>query len=328
MTINKDKKDELVYLWRRHGIKLVAIIVYLMVLAVIAPRFIPSAVTHCADLVRLNETSVTEAVISGIPESKESFFCFNGVRYASTADDRWISCDLLMTVEGARYEDNPFSFCADLTEGTCAVSENIMKRERLKLGDKLSVRKTDHEFEIAEIIPAQGGIDATYGHEGVVILSYASELAEQAESFMSMTVNGDQYTNYDRSVYIDDMMRSATAKSVALLIALVAVSVLTAAACEASLERRRYNDYKLMFADGLGPGALYTFIVKELSFKYLVPTALIVFTYLLKMGFYKAGCYWVLGAYFVIIVSLLLLSAKIICRGIFVCRVKKINAKQ
>ena len=163
--------------YRSHALTvLVVVAAYLLILSFIAG----GAVSAAAELRRAWNAPHNEIVLAnernGDPEKGEECFIYLK-NYAISGEKRKNAVsDLLMVMPETEYENNNVSFIGTLAPGTCAVSANVAAKYGLRVGDTARVIGTEKTFEVVRILPAQGGLDAKYKHEGIVVLSYDKDL--------------------------------------------------------------------------------------------------------------------------------------------------------
>lgn len=226
----------------------------------------------CAELRRINDAPHSEIIFSGErPAGAESFFYLSGSR-AIGEKGLGVSADLLMVLPGETYGENDVYFQGMLMDGTCAVSANLAGVYGLRVGNALRLAGTDQTFRVARLLPAQAGVDKNFDREGIVVLSYDGEAANQA-SYVSFMTDGDAYPSLRSLVYIEDWRTgniAAVARCGSVFIVSFAIAV---GICEFFLFCARRRDYRLLAEMGERRRKVMGRIWVENMLKYLLPLA-------------------------------------------------------
>jgi hypothetical protein len=281
------------------------------------------AIKARASLIQLDGSSATELVFSGVPEGEESFLCLNGEYNLVTPDARRISCDGVMLRPQVVYVDNWFGVSDSLPTGHCAVSRNLMQSYRLREGDTLSIRKTEEEYVITTLLPAQAGLDEKYAHEGVILLAYDEDLAKKASQSLSFIVDGEQYSDLDAILFKDNLRNFAEFKLFRASLLLFALSVAVVLLCELLLQRKEHKNYGIMAFDGVPPYALCGRIWGDLVVKYFSAEILVCAVCAFLTRAYGDACFRALLPVLIVFFVVLFLIAVFFCRRVFSCRKKK-----
>ncbi len=245
---------------------LFALFAYLLMFAFIAGN----AVGAAAELRRAGDAPHNEIVLAGEPNGAESFYYLKNYSVSGEKGKNALS-DVLMLMPEADYRDNNIYFRGTLAGGTCAVSANVAAKYGLEVGDNARIMGTNKTFRVAQILPAQDGIDETYKHEGLVVLSYDKDLLDRNYMFMSFMTDGDAYRSLNTLMYVKDMKKdSANDLIFCAAVALFAIAaVMTVSEC--FIFRARREDYKTHSFLGVPAPRLFGRILAESLLRYALP---------------------------------------------------------
>lgn len=233
----------------------------------------------CAEVRRVNDAPQTEIIFSGAPNGDDVFYYLNQHHIVGGKNDG-VSCDILMTSAQNDYGKNDIYFKGTLEKSTCAVSKNLALKYGLNKGDCALVVGTGKRFKVAELLPAQSGLDKDYLREGIVVLAYDGELLEKQYSYISFATDGDEYISLTELVYIVDWYKPNASKIASYAAISLAAFGVTVAVCELFLFKYRRRDYPVLVAMGCHFKNLFARIFFEHALKYFVPliVAVVCFT--------------------------------------------------
>ena len=287
--------------FRKYIFQAVIALLCLLFLTVLSFSVCEKAAEAHAEKTRYESAALNEMVFSSVPAFEESLYCFSGSAYAFTEGGQRLNSDVLMTVIGRQYKDNPLYLKDALPEGSCAVSINLAAEYKVSLGDTLSIVSGEKTFAftVSMILPAQSGIDAKYMHSGIVILSECTELSETAKHiFVSFTKdwNGeyqgliDDPARGDSVVFTEDIISSAAASLIiyALLSTLTLWAFITV--CEIFVFAkmgRKYRDYEILCTYGISKRRLFIRVLFDHVIKYIIPIILSLVVWLIKLRIYR-----------------------------------------
>ena len=245
---------------------LVAIAAYLLTFAFLAGKTVSAA----AELRRTTGAPHNEIVIAGEANSPKPFLYLKNYAALGKTGENALS-DILMLMPGIEYDSNNIDFSGTLESGTCAVSANIAAKYGLSVGDTARIIGAGKTFRVAQLLPAQDGLDEKYLHEGLIVLAYDEELLDRNYQYISFVTDGDAYRSLDTLLYVEDIQK----ESIGELILCGCIAVLAAAAViavsECFLFRARREDYKTLSYLGTSTASLFTRIFAECILRYVLP---------------------------------------------------------
>lgn len=289
--------------FRKYIFQAVIALLCMLFLTVLSFSVCEKATESYAERTRYRTAELNEIVFSSVPSFEESLYCFGGGAYAFTDDGHRLSADVLMTVGGRVYKDNPLYLKSTLSEGTCAISRNLAAEFNVGIGETVSVQSGEKSFTftVSEILPAQSGIDAKYMHKGIVILSENTALTETAKHiFVSFTKDWsgeyqglvDDPARGDSVVFTEDKVKSAELSLfIYALLSTVALWVFIAV-CEIFIFARmgrKYRDYEILSGYGISKARLFARVFTDCLIKYILPLLLNLLIWFIKLRIYKTA---------------------------------------
>jgi len=214
------------------------------------------------------------------PADHDCFYNFNGIEFVYYDENRSLDADVLMQIDSLEYENNTFNIDFKLLNNQCVISRNLAYEKNLKLGDSIFFYNV--EYKIEKIISSQEGIDDSYYHKGVIVLSYDNstkkpnkyicflrntEVVYDAERFVSISDKGDKY-------HYSYIINSCIYFSLSLLVIVLE---------ELFIFRNRGNDYLIYRMDGTNQIKLSRIVLRDNIIKIFVPfvfATLVLFKYI------------------------------------------------
>jgi hypothetical protein len=243
-----------------------------------------------------------------------------------------------MTVEGKSYAKNPLYLKNTLSEGCCAISENLADKYGLCIGDTVTLKEGIDEiafdFTVSEILPAQSGVDGKYMHEGVVILSESKDFIKAGKYiFVSFIRDWDaEYLNLiddpargSSVVFTKDIIKAAEARLITYALLSAFALWVFIAVCEIlsfSKMGRKYRDYLILGCYGISRIRLFGKVFSDDAIKYLLPLILNFAIWFLRLKTYRlaytvpATVYLAVGLVTVIALTLITVMRKQECQKI------------
>ena len=256
---------------RAYRIHAVIAVIMLIIYGLLFGFLAGNCTRACAELRRIHDAPHCEIVFSGEEfADAESFFYLPSIHMVGT-ENIGVSADILMTQQDVSYGENDIYFQGTLAAGTCAVSKNLASAYGLHIGEYAAIAGEENTFLVTRLLTAQAGIDKNFDREGIIILAYDEDLAQQASAYVSFTTDGDAYTSLISLVFIEDW-RAENVLTVSLCAAIFLVSfALAMLVCEFFLFRSRMRDYRLMTELGMRKRMALGRIWAENALKYLLP---------------------------------------------------------
>lgn len=274
---------------RKYLFHLIISLLFFVFLTVLS-LFTCEKVTESRALIaRYRAAELNETVFTVSKSYEEVFYSFNGSAYCFTENGRRISADVLMAEENGEFGKSPLGFNGGLSAGECAVSENLSFKFGLSLGDSLTFSVGSDgkcfDFKISALLPAQGGIDGKYMHDGVVILSESREMIREVRSVNLIAFTKDRETEYAGLITDDPSRKSPVVYSEELiknaersLLFCAVISLLCTAFVVAAAEMlvfgrigKKYEDYLIMKVYGISRGRLLLTVLRDNAIKYIPP---------------------------------------------------------
>ncbi len=290
---------------RKYIFQLSVFLLTLVFLTVLSFSVCEKATESYAERARYKAAALNETVFSTVPGYEENFYSFGGSAYAYSEDEHRLNADVLMTVSGKEYKGNPLYLSHSLSDGTCAVSENLAVKYSLKVGEKLSIHVGKDEklfdFVISEILPAQSGVDAKYMHEGVIILSETPAFINEGKHiFISFTKDNDgAYAGLvddpargEPVVHTKDIIKSAEGKLITYAVLSAVALWVFIAVCEILIfgkMGRKYRDYSILSTYGISKHRLFGTVLFDHCVKYMLALVINFLIWLIRLGYYRAA---------------------------------------
>ncbi len=291
---------------RKYIFQLAVCLLTLVFLTVLSFSVCEKATESYAERERYKAAALNETVFSTAGGYDEDFYSFGGSAYAYSEDEHRINADVLMTVSGREYKDNPLYLRHALSDGSCAVSENLAVKYSLKAGEKLILHVgTDEklfDFVISEILPAESGIDSKYMHEGIIILSENAEFINEAKKYIFISFTKDNDGEYvglvddpargASVVFADDIVKSAEGKLITYAILSTLALWVFIAVCEILIfgkMGRKYRDYSILSTYGISSRRLFGRVLLDHCIKYLLAFAVNFSIWYIKLGYYRTA---------------------------------------
>ena len=322
---NGTKLDALLYFIRKYGTYLLVTLLSGLVLYFVFHFFASDLTASCLKVHRVESTTATEAVFSGMPQAEgEGFLNLNGTHILKNG--KRVNCDLLMCRKDTEYKDNYFAFDIPLSEGECAVSSNLMASYGLRVGDKLSVdgESGDYVYTVKAATEATYGIDKSYDHAGVIIIGYnGGLLSEKSFSYLTFMNGADGIWDPQRIVILQKEREAAIPGIVSGLFLTVLFTALTVFLWELLIGRRSFSDLRRFAELGARPRDLYLRVLSLILLKYFLPLVAVALIWHGRLGCF--GTSYVYPMLAVIFVDLLILAVYsiLLFRRVSLCRMKK-----
>ena len=237
-----------------------------------------------AEMRRVDDAPHNEIVLANEPNGEATMIYLKNHAVRGATDENAVS-DLFMLLPDRTYHGDLY-FEGTLAPGTCAVSANIAARYGLTVGREAVIMANGLRFTVTVILPAQGGIDPLYEHEGVILLSYDEALLDRTYAYVSFTTDGDGYRSLSDLIYTEDLRADAVGRlllpaSVAALSALGLFLV-----CEIFLFGKRRADYAVLVSLGIRGERLLAALLAEHSAKYILPALIAAAVFLPRYACY------------------------------------------
>lgn len=291
---------------RRYCVQLIIAAMSLAVYIVLFALFAATVSDSCSVIYRGSSTNNNEIAFSTVRDNDgESFYNLNGGCYLFTSNEKRIVADIFMDMQGVQYGDNTMMYPGSTGENTCAVSANVMHRWGLKTGDAITCNGVS--FTVTRKLLSQDGVDESFGHSGVVILSYNDEVLSSVSTFsyVFFLKDGDAYSGLKNLVYTDDLKSAAVSSLAASCVIQLVVCAVLIAVCEFFLFRRYRKNYNVLFGDGVPRFKLFRTIFADTCIKYLLPLAVAAVIYFIVLSYY--------GMFYIAPVLCYLLAVAVIC---------------
>ncbi len=288
---------------RKYIFQLAVFLLTLVFITVLSFSVCEKATEGYAEMERYRGATLNETVFSHVAGYEENFYIFGGSAYAFSDDGHRLNTDVLMTVGAGEYNGSPLYLKHTLSEGACAVSENLAVKYSLKLGETLNIHVGDeklYNYVISELLPAQSGIDGKYMHEGIVILSENAEIINEAKHiFVSFTKDNDgQYPSLvDDSargasvVYSKNIIKSAKARLITYAVLSTLALWVFIAVCEILVfgkMGRKYRDYSILSSYGISKRRLFGTVFLDHCIKYMLALTVSFFVWYARLSYYRA----------------------------------------
>jgi len=291
---------------RKYIFQLAVCLLTLVFLTVLSFTVSEKATESYAERERYKAAWLNETVFTTVPGYEENFYCFGGSAYAYSEDEHRINADVLMTVSGNEYKDNPLYLKHAPSDGGCAVSENLAVKYRLKTGEKLSLHvgkdEKPFDFVISEILPAESGIDGKYMHEGIIVLSENTDFISEAKKYIFISFTRDNDGEYvgladdpargASVVFADDIIKSAEGKLITYAVLSTLSLWIFIAVCEILVfgkMGRKYRDYSILSTYGISKRRLFGKVLFDHCIKYMLALTVSFLIWYIKLGYYRAA---------------------------------------
>ncbi len=290
---------------RKYIFQLAVFLLTLVFLTVLSFSVCEKTTESYAERERYKAATLNEIVFSHVAGYEESFYSFGGSAYAYSEDEHRLNADVLMTVSGTEYKGNPLYLRRSLSDGTCAVSENLAVKYSLNVGEKVSVHvgkdEKLYDYVISEILPAESGIDGKYMHEGIIILSENQAFINEGKHiFISFTKDNDgEYLGLVDDpargaavVFTKDIIKSAEGKLITYAVLSTLALWVFIAVCEIFIfgkMGRKYRDYSILSTYGISRRRLFGTVLFDHCIKYMLAFAVSFLIWFVKLGYYRAA---------------------------------------
>lgn len=291
---------------RKYIFQFAVCLLTLVFLTVLSFSVCEKATESYAERERYKAAWLNETVFSAVPGYEENFYSFGGSAYAYSENEHRINADVLMTVSGNEYKDNPLYLRHAPSEGSCAVSENLAVKYGLEAGKTLSVHVGKDEklfnFVISEILPAESGIDGKYMHEGIIVLSENGDFISEAKKYIYIAFTRDNDGEYvgltddpargASVVFADDIIKSAEGKLITYAVLSTLALWVFIAVCEILIfgkMGRKYRDYSILSTYGISKHRLFGKVLFDHCIKYMLALTVNFLIWYIKLGYYRVA---------------------------------------
>lgn len=289
--------------FRKYIFQFIILLLSLVFLTVLSLSICQSATESYAERERYRSAELNEVIFSLSPGYSESFYSFGGSAYAFTEDGHRINTDVMMTVDGNEYIENPLYFKSMLPEGRCAVSENLAAEFSLSEGERVSIKVGNEslfDFTVIEILPAQSGVDGKYMHEGVIILSENMDLVNAGKHiFISFAKDWEaEYVDLVDDpargkpvVYTKELIKSESTSLMIYAIASTLSLWVFIGLCEIlifSKMGRKYRDYSILSGYGISRKRLFLKVLFDNCIKYIIPLLINFLIWFIRLSYYHS----------------------------------------